>query len=76
MLIASATPHAAHRRDRFIISANGKTAVISSLQACVGDVDTDPATVIGIINPDIDPSVACAVLDLTRINIARDIAYR
>jgi hypothetical protein len=70
MLIASTTPHAAHRCYRFIISANSESAVISSLQARMGDIDTDPATVIGILNPDIDPSVAGAVLDLARINIA------
>jgi hypothetical protein len=76
MLIASATPHAAHRCYRFIISANSESAVVSSLRARVSDVDTDPATVIGIFNPDIDPSVAGTVLDFAGINIARDIADR
>jgi hypothetical protein len=76
MLFASATPHAAYRCDRFIISANSEPAVVSSLQASVADVEADPATVIGIFNPDIDPGVTGAVLDLAGINIARDIAYR
>jgi hypothetical protein len=70
MLIASATPHAAHRCYRLVISTNSEPAVVSSLQAGVGDVDTDPPTVIGIFNPDIDPSVAGTVLDFAGINIA------
>src|SRR5471032_272093 len=73
---AAAAPHAADRRRRVIVAADGEAAVGVRHQPRVRHVDADPARVIAVLGPRVDPGVAGRVAAGFGIDVAGHIARR